>query len=352
MRRSRVLVVDDSASMRQLISAVLNNSPDLEVVGHAADPLEARQAIKELSPDVLTLDVEMPNMNGIEFLERLMRLRPTPVIMVSSLTHRGGEITTRALEIGAIDCVTKPSLGDARPFGDLAEKVRMAAGVRMLPARAPSTRAAAESTLRAYAPDGRIVAIGSSTGGVEALTAVLTALPADCAPVVVTQHMPPLFTRSFADRLDKLCKATVEEASDGAPLVPGRIYIAPGGSQHLEVVPGSSLRGSTNPPRCRLRESAPVNGHCPSVDVLFRSVVKACGAEAVGVILTGMGRDGAEGLLALRQAGATTLGQDAASSLIYGMPKAAFEIGAVERQLPLRKIGAEIATITNKLDRT
>jgi two-component system, chemotaxis family, protein-glutamate methylesterase/glutaminase len=353
MRKSRVLVVDDSASMRQLISAVLNTAPDLEVVGHAADPLEARQAIKELSPDVLTLDVEMPNMSGIDFLERLMRLRPTPVIMVSSLTHRGGEITTRALEIGAIDCVTKPSLGDVRPFGDLAEKVRMAATVRMLPARAASPRAsAAEPAGHAYAPDGRLVAIGSSTGGVEALTAVLTTLPADCAPVVVTQHMPPLFTRSFADRLDKLCKATVAEASDGAPLVPGRIYIAPGGSQHLEVVPGSSLRGSANPPRCRLREGPLVNGHCPSVDVLFRSVVKACGSEAVGVILTGMGRDGAEGLLAMRQAGASTLGQDAASSLIYGMPKAAFELGAVERQLPLRKIGAEIATITNKLDRT
>ncbi len=355
MRKSRVLVVDDSASMRQLISAVLNAAPDLEVVGHAADPLEARQAIKDLSPDVLTLDVEMPNMSGIDFLERLMRLRPTPVIMVSSLTHRGGEITTRALEIGAIDCVTKPSLGDTRPFGDLAEKVRMAASVRMLPPRAPSPLVPGPATKPvgpAYAADGRIVAIGSSTGGVEALTAVLTALPADCAPVVVTQHMPALFTRSFAERLDKLCAASVAEASDGAPLVPGRIYIAPGGSQHLEVAAGSSLRGSTHPPRCRLRETAPVNGHCPSVDVLFRSVVKACGGEAVGVILTGMGRDGAEGLLAMRQAGASTLGQDAASSLIYGMPKAAFELGAVERQLPLRKIGAEIATITNKLDRT
>ncbi len=354
MRKSRVLVVDDSASMRQLISAVLNGAPDLEVVGHAADPIEARQAIKDLSPDVLTLDVEMPNMNGIDFLERLMRLRPTPVIMVSSLTPRGGEVTTRALEIGAVDCVTKPSLGDSKPFSDLAEKVRMAAGVKMTPGGPTASRgvAAKAQAAVAYAWDGRIVAIGSSTGGVEALTAVLTALPEDCAPVVVTQHMPPLFTRSFAERLDKLCVATVAEATDGAPLLPGRIYIAPGGSQHLEVVSGSSLRSSANPPRCRLREAPPVNGHCPSVDVLFRSVVKAAGAEAVGVILTGMGRDGAEGLLAMRQAGAATLGQDAASSLIYGMPKSAFELGAVERQLPLRRIGAEIASMTNKLDRT
>ncbi len=353
MRKSRVLVVDDSASMRQLISAVLGAAPDLEVVGHAADPLEARQAIKDLSPDVVTLDVEMPNMNGLDFLEKLMRLRPTPVIMVSSLTSRGGEVTTRALEIGAIDCVTKPALGDVRPFGDLVDKVRMAATVRMAPSRAaPNAAPPAGRPAAAYAPDGRLVAIGASTGGVEALTAVLTALPPNCAPVVVTQHMPPLFTRSFAERLDKLCAATVAEATDGAPLLPGRVYIAPGGGQHLEVAAGSSLRGSANPPRCRLREAPPVNGHRPSVDVLFASVARAAGAEAVGVILTGMGRDGTDGLLAMRRAGAATLGQDAASSLIYGMPKVAFESGAVERQLPLRKIGAEIAAMTNTLHRT
>ena len=353
MRKSRVLVVDDSASMRQLISAVLCAAPDLEVVGHAADPLEARQAIKDLSPDVVTLDVEMPNMNGIDFLEKLMRLRPMPVIMVSSLTLRGGEVTTRALEIGAIDCVTKPGLGDARPFGDLAEKVRMAATVRMGPGRAaPVGAPPAARSADPYAPDGRIVAIGASTGGVEALTAVLTALPPNCAPVVVTQHMPPIFTRSFAERLDKLCAATVAEATDGAPLLPGRVYIAPGGGQHLEIAGGSSLRGSATPPRCRLKEAPLVNGHRPSVDVLFASVAKVAGADALGVILTGMGRDGADGLLAMRRAGASTLGQDAASSLIYGMPKAAFETGAVERQLPLRRIGAEIAAMTNKLHRT
>ena len=352
MRKSRVLVVDDSASMRQLITAVLSAAPDLEVVGHAADPLEARQAIKDLSPDVVTLDVEMPNMNGLDFLERLMRLRPTPVIMVSSLTSRGGEVTTRALEIGAIDCVTKPVLGDARPFADLAEKVRMAASVRMAPKGASAAGNPSARPADAYAPDGRIVAIGASTGGVEALTAVLTLLPSQCAPVVVTQHMPPVFTRSFAERLDKLCAATVAEATEGAPLLPGRIYIAPGGTHHLEVVGGAASRGSANPPRCRLRDSPSVSGHRPSVDVLFASVARMAGAEAVGVILTGMGRDGAEGLLAMRQAGAATLGQDAGSSLIYGMPKAAFESGAVERQLPLRKIGTEIAAMTNKYHRT
>ena len=348
MRKSRVLVVDDSASMRQLISAVLSAAPDLEVVGHAADPLEARQAIKDLSPDVVTLDVEMPNMNGLDFLERLMRLRPTPVIMVSSLTSRGGEVTTRALEIGAIDCVTKPSLGDTHPFADLAEKVRTAAGVRMAPKVAAPAGVPAAKAGDAYTPDGRIVAIGASTGGVEALTAVLTQLPPNCAPVVVTQHMPPVFTRSFAERLDKLCAATVAEATEGAPLLPGRIYIAPGGTHHLEIAGGAASRGSANPPRCRLRDTPSVSGHRPSVDVLFASVAKLAGAEAIGVILTGMGRDGADGLLAMRKAGAATLGQDAGSSLIYGMPKAAFELGAVERQLPLRKIGCEIATMTNK----
>lgn len=341
MRKSRILVVDDSPSMRRLISAVLGAAPDLEVVGQAADPHEARAAIKALEPDVMTLDVEMPNMDGIDFLERLMRLRPMPVVMVSSLTERGGEVTTRALEIGAVDCVLKPQLGDAEPFGDLVDKVRLAATVRMSAARAPHRPAPEARDPASYAPNGRTVAIGSSTGGVEALTAVLTILPQNCAPVVVTQHMPALFTRSFAERLDRLCAATVAEATDGAPLLPGRVYIAPGGDRHLEV---SASAGTL---RCRLRDAPLVNGHRPSVDVLFRSLAEAAGASSVGVILTGMGRDGAEGLLTLRRAGGATLGQDAASSLIYGMPRVAFELGAVERQLPLSRLGAEISAMTN-----
>ncbi len=343
MRKSRVLVVDDSASMRQLIASVLDAAPDIEVVGEACDPLEAREAIKLLNPDVITLDVEMPNMNGLDFLEKLMRLRPTPVIMVSNLTQRGGDITIRALEIGAMDCVNKPMPGDRELFGGLVDKVRQAAEARprltaSTGARAPTEAARTGST--PYRPSGRIVAIGSSTGGVEALTSVLSAFPANCPPTVITQHMPGTFTKSFADRLNRLSEASVTEAQDGAPLLPGRVYLAPGGlGRHLEVVGGDN-------PRCRLRAGDPVSGHCPSVDALFRSVAKVAGANALGVILTGMGRDGADGLLAMREAGARTLGQDAATSLIYGMPRTAFETGGVEKQLPLARIGAEILTLT------
>ena len=344
MRKNRVLVVDDSPSMRQLISSVLNSAPDIEVIGHAGDPLEAREAIKALNPDVLTLDVEMPNMDGLDFLERLMRLRPTPVIMVSNLTTRGGDIAIRALEIGAFDCITKPMPGDKELFAGLVDKVRLAAEARgrmSAPANGKDAKPVARPSKDAFRPNGWVVAIGSSTGGVEALTSVLSGFPANCPPTVITQHMPGTFTRSFAERLNRLCEATVSEAVEGAPLVPGRIYIAPGGtSNHLEI-------SGSDTPRCRLRPSDPVNGHCPSVDVLFRSVAKAAGAAALGVILTGMGRDGAAGLLTMRQAGARTIGQDAATSLIYGMPRTAFEAGAVEQQMPLKKIGAEILTLTS-----
>ncbi len=346
MKKTRVLVVDDSRSMRQLIGAVLATAPDIEVIGEAADPIEAREAIKALNPDVVTLDVEMPKMNGIDFLEKLMRLRPTPVIMVSNLTGAGAEVTIRALEIGAVDCIAKPQPGDRSMFDDLVAKVRTAADARVdhSPGHRREIRAEPESggRGRAYLSDGRLVAIGSSTGGVEALTALISAFPANCPPTVITQHMPPVFTKSFADRLNRLCAPTVTEATDGAPLLEGRVYIAPGSpTHHLEIVGGSA-------PRCRLRASEPVNGHCPSVDVLFNSVAKIAGAHAVGVILTGMGRDGAKGLFAMRSAGAATLGQDAATSLVYGMPKVAHEVGAVERQLPLGKIGPDIISITNK----
>ena len=344
MRKTRVLVVDDSRSMRQLIGAVLATAPDIEVVGEASDPLEARQAIKDLNPDVVTLDVEMPKMNGLDFLEKLMRLRPTPVIMVSNLTGAGGEATIRALEIGAVDCIAKPLPGDRILFEHLIDKVRGAADARVkqIPsAKNGGPHGSSERSKDLYRSDGRVVAIGSSTGGVEALTALLLNFPANCAPTVITQHMPPVFTRSFAERLNRLCAPTVAEAQDGAPLLEGCVYIAPGSpTHHLEIGGGKVMR-------CLLRAGEPVNGHCPSVDVLFNSVAKAAGAAAVGVILTGMGRDGAKGLLSMRQAGASTLGQDAAS-LVYGMPKSAFEAGAVEKQLPLKKIGLEIVSITNK----
>ncbi|EGF95527.1 Chemotaxis response regulator protein-glutamate methylesterase [Brevundimonas diminuta] len=325
-----VLVVDDSATMRSLISAVLRRDPEINVVGTAADPLEARTKIKELNPDVITLDVEMPNMNGLEFLEKIMRLRPMPVVMVSTLTQAGTDVTLAALEVGAVDAVAKPAPGvpAAEAFADLAEKVKVAARSRVRPLEDRAVRGH-EGVY--HADPNHVLAIGSSTGGVEALLTILSAFPADCPATVVTQHMPASFTKSFAARLNKVSAATVSEAEDGAPLKPGHVYIAPGGEAHLAVSGG----------RCRLVAADPVNGHRPSVDVLFGSVAQL-GRPMTGVILTGMGKDGAKGLLAMRQAGARTLGQDEASCVVYGMPRAAFELGAVERQLPLSRMASAI----------
>jgi two-component system chemotaxis response regulator CheB len=335
----RALIVDDSATMRSLICGILSRDPEIEVVGQAADPIEARAAIKALNPDVITLDVEMPNMNGLEFLEKLMRLRPMPVVMVSTLTVRGAEASLNALELGAVDCVGKPSTAGADAFDVLAARVKAAATARVRPLRTPPARApgAHGDEGADYAPDASLIAIGSSTGGVEALMQIVGALPANCPPTVITQHMPATFTRSFAERLNRASRAEVSEAVDGAPLAIGKVYLAPGGEAHLTV------SGS----RCRVAPGETVNGHRPSVDVLFRSVAKAVGAKATAAILTGMGRDGAQGLLAIREAGGRTLGQNEATSVVYGMPKAAFEIGAVERQLPLEKIAPEILNLTN-----
>lgn len=328
----RVLIVDDSPTMRGLISAALRRDPEIEVVGAAADPLEARALIKELNPDVITLDVEMPNMNGLEFLEKIMRLRPMPVVMVSTLTQAGADVTLAALEMGAVDAVGKPSAGVTamEAFADLGEKVKTAARSQVR-TRTPLAPAAPRADYHA-APD-HILAIGASTGGVEALLTILSAFPADCPATVVTQHMPATFTRSFAQRLDKASAARVQEAWDGAPVEPGCIYIAPGGEAHLEV--------SGVVPRCRLTHGETVSGHRPSVDVLFRSVARLK-RPMTGVILTGMGRDGARGLLEMREAGASTLGQDQASSVVYGMPRVAFEVGAVQRQLPLSRMASAI----------
>lgn len=334
----RVLIVDDSATMRSLIAATLRQDPEIEIVGQAGDPLQAREAIKQLSPDVITLDVEMPNMNGIEFLEKIMRLRPMPVIMVSTLTKQGAEVTLEALELGAVDCVAKPSTGGMHAFDGLAEKVKAAAKAKVRP-RATNT-AAIRPSVASYKSDGRILAIGSSTGGVEALITVLSHFPANCPATVITQHMPPSFTKSFAERLNRLCAAEVAEATEGAPVAPGKVYIAPGGGAHLEIAGTGALR-------CRLREGETVNGHRPSVDVLFHSVVKTVGGRAMGVILTGMGRDGASGLLAMRQAGASTLGQDESSCVVYGMPKVAFELGGVQKQVSLQKMASAILQLSN-----
>lgn len=334
----RVLIVDDSATMRKLIAASLSADAEFEVVGEAADPLQAREAIKALNPDVITLDVEMPNMNGLDFLERLMRLRPMPVVMVSTLTTRGAEITLAALELGAVDCVAKPTAMTPRAFDALPDKVRAAAGARVRAQRAAPTAREPDGQ---FSPGDSVVAIGSSTGGVEALLTLVERLPANCAPMVITQHMPATFTKSFAERLNRTCAAEVREARDGDPLTVGKVFLAPGGDSHLEVDGVSHLR-------CRVTPGPPVSGHCPSVDRLFESVARAAKARAVGVILTGMGRDGARGLLSIREAGGRTLGQNEATSVVYGMPKAAFEIGAVERQLPLEKIGPAIRQLTNR----
>ena len=338
---TRVLVVDDSATMRGLITAILSSDPDIDVIGQAGDAMEARQAIKQLNPDVVTLDIEMPNMNGLEFLEKIMRLRPMPVIMVSTLTHRGAEATLAALEIGAFDCVGKPAPGDVRPFYDLADKVKAAARSQRNYVRpaAVTAQPPVANTATDFRVGRKIVAIGSSTGGVEALITVLQKFPRNCPPTVITQHMPSTFTKSFAERLNRICAPVVQEATDGARLEIGKIYLAPGGERHLQVTNHSA-------PCCRLVERDPVNGHRPSVDVLFDSVAELAGRNAVGVILTGMGRDGAAGLLKMRHAGARTIGQNEKTCVVYGMPRVAFELGGVEQQLPLGSIGEEILKIT------
>jgi two-component system chemotaxis response regulator CheB len=339
MSRVRVLIVDDSPTMRSLIGAVLRRDPEIEVVGTAGDPLEARAAIKALEPDVLTLDIEMPNMNGLEFLEKIMRLRPMPVVMVSTLTQRGADATLQALEIGAVDCIGKPVGTDvAGAFGELADRVKTAAKARVRPMG--SVDRPTHTQGQRFTPNERIVAIGSSTGGVEALLTILSRFPANCPPTLVTQHMPATFTKSFAERLNRISGAQVAEATDGAPLQPGRVYIAPGGASHLEVV------GATAP-RCALREGEPVNGHRPSVDRLFHTLSHIAANRAVGVILTGMGRDGAAGLKAIRDQGGHTIGQDEQSCVVYGMPKAAAEMGAVERQLSLERIADAVLDLCN-----
>lgn len=337
MKPVRVLVVDDSAAMRGLIASTLSRDPGLAVVGEAADPLQAREAIKQLDPDVMTLDVEMPRMDGLDFLEKVMRLRPMPVVMVSSLTARSASVAIRAMELGAVDCVGKPSIEQPATFAGLPEIVKAAASARL--ERRPAVHAPAVRAAASYAPDGKVVAIGASTGGVEALIEIVSRFPANCPPTLIALHMPSPFTQSFARRLDGLTGARVVEAEDGAPIGPGVVHVARGGMQ-LEIAGAGALR-------CRMRRTDPVNGHRPSVDVLFGSVAKACGARAVGVILTGMGRDGAAGLMEMRAGGARTLGQNERTALVYGMPKAAFDCGAVEKEASLPDIAREILALTS-----
>ena len=304
----RVLVVDDSAVMRQLLTTLLSADPEIEVVGSAPDPHVAREKIKLLNPDVVTLDVEMPRMDGLTFLRKIMTLRPMPVVMVSTLTQAGAEITLEALEIGAVDFVAKPS-GEISSLQahfavELQTKVKTAARTKVGLRHAAPARAERPAQ-DASASNDKIVVIGASTGGVEALKVVLMGLPADCPPILITQHMPPRFTAAFAERLNRECPMTVSEAKHDEPIEPGHVYIAPG-SHHLQL----GRRSGRN--FCVLNDGPPVSGHRPSVDVLFRSAAQSAPAIAAGVILTGMGKDGAEGMLELRKAGVQTLGQDEA----------------------------------------
>lgn len=341
----RVLIVDDSALIREVLSRVLVRDGDIAVVGTASDPIEARDKIKQLTPDVVTLDIEMPNMNGLAFLDRLMRLRPMPVVMVSTLTRKGASETLLALELGAVDFVAKPSAdlsGGIEAFGiALREKVRAAAASRVHErAMAPVTPRIPIRT--AAGPNGAVIAIGASTGGVEAIRAVLAELPADCPPIVIAQHMPAGFTGRFAARLDELTDLTVVEAEDRLPLEAGHAYVAPG-DFHLRV------ERSSGHLKCRVGQEDPESGHRPSVDVLFESVARQVGPLAVGAILTGMGRDGARGLKKMREAGAYTLGQSPGSALVYGMPRVAFEEGGVVEQAPIEAIAAKLAAAVGRL---
>ncbi|MDP2882772.1 MAG: chemotaxis response regulator protein-glutamate methylesterase [Azonexus sp.] len=342
--KTRVLVVDDSALMRGLLSQLIGMAPDMEVVGAAPDAQTAREMIKALNPDVVTLDVQMPKMGGLEFLERLMRLRPMPVVMVSSFTETGSDTTLKALELGAIDFIGKPRADSGRSLDgygeDLVEKIRAAKGARLRGSMSSSATVPSllTPTRPGLAASGKIVFVGASTGGTEALKEFLLGIPADCPPILIVQHMPESFTASFARRLDALCAPRVIEAQGNEKVEPGTVYVAPGHS-HLLIRRGNS--GFLT----ELAVTAPVNRHRPSVDVLFDSAAALVGRKAVGVILTGMGKDGAQGLLRLRQAGARTFGQDETSCVVYGMPREAFLIGAVEEQCALddmarRVIGA------------
>lgn len=332
-----MLVVDDSAVARRVISEILTGDPRIQVVGTAADPFEAREKIATCDPQVLTLDVEMPRMDGIEFLRRMMPVYPLPVVVVSSLTTRGAEVALQAIEAGAVDVVPKPtrnlSWGIEAMVSELRSKVLMAATVRV--ARHKRAEATTPSTL-ATTTD-KILAIGASTGGTEAIRVVLQGLPANGPATVIVQHMPPGFTAAFANRLDEICPMKVKEARPGDRLFAGRALVAPAGL-HLEVV------RSGGEYHVELSEGAKVSGHRPSVDVMFRSVAQAAGKNAVGALLTGMGADGADGLLAMHQAGAATFAQDEATSVVWGMPRAAYERGATNRLVPLGRMSELLTT--------
>lgn len=341
----KVLIVDDSALIRSVMSEIIRSQPDMEVVGVAPDPLVARELIKQTNPDVLTLDVEMPKMDGLDFLERLMRLRPMPVIMVSSLTERGSEITMKALELGAVDFVSKPKMSIQSGMLDYAEliadKIRIASKAKIRPRvlsvvdHTKDTPGALPLVRNPLTSSEKLIIIGASTGGTEAIKNFLVQMPSDCPGILITQHMPEGFTRSFAKRLDGLCKISVSEAVGGERVLPGHAYIAPGHSHLLLARSGANYV-------TQLDTGEPVNRHRPSVDVLFRSAATYAGKNAVGVILTGMGKDGAAGMLEMKNAGAYNFAQDEATCVVFGMPREAIAIGATHEVAPLNELPTKV----------
>lgn len=359
MKKIRVVVVDDSALVRSLVAEIINREKDMECVGTANDPLIAREMIRELNPDVLTLDVEMPKMDGIEFLGRLMRLRPMPVVMISTLTERGADVTLRALELGAVDFVAKPRIGLVDGINDLAaqivDKVRVAASAHIKRATQPVVNSLATGVFDPSVPSpirpiGRIsteklICIGASTGGTEAIKEVLVQMPADSPGIAITQHMPPGFTTSFAARLNSLCQITVQEAVHGARILPGHAYIAPGGKQFRVDRSGANYI-------CVVEEGELVNRHKPSVEVLFKSVARVVGQNAFGIMLTGMGADGAKAMKEMKDAGSYNYVQDEASCIVFGMPREAILHGAADEILPLTDIApALLKKLSGSMDR-
>ena len=340
MARIKVIVIDDSALIRSILKEIINQQSDMEVVGAAPDPIIARDMIRTLNPDVITLDVEMPKMDGIDFLERLMRLRPTPVLMISTLTEKGSDVTLRALELGAVDFIAKPKLdiqhGMKEYAYEITNKIRIAAKARVHASKVGTTSSTTATLLRNKTTSTeKLLVFGASTGGTEALKEVLTGMPPDCPGIVIAQHMPEGFTKSFAARLDSLCHIRVKEAEHGDRILPGHAYLAPGHSHLLVGRSGANYI-------CELAQSEPVNRHRPSVDVLYRSASQHAAHNAIGIILTGMGKDGALGMKEMHDAGAYTFAQDEASCIVFGMPKEAIAQGGVDEVIPLNKMADRI----------
>jgi two-component system chemotaxis response regulator CheB len=350
MAKIKLLIIDDSALIRQMLTQIFNESDEIEVVGTAGDPIIAREKIKALNPDVLTLDVEMPRMDGLTFLRNLMRLRPMPVVMISTLTERGADVTLEALKLGAVDFVAKPKVvvsNSLREYADeIIGKVKMAASVKVnalandKTAVNSNTMATAAGLKKHFKTTNKIVALGSSTGGTEALKHMVKSLPGNAPAIVVSQHLPVAFSASFAKHVDEATEMSACIAKDGQLILPGNIYIAPG-DRHLLVVRDGARYV------CRLDDGAPVNRHKPSVEVMFRSIAQNVGSNAIGVMLTGMGADGAVAMKEMRDAGAINIIQDEATSVVWGMPGEAFKQGAAHHVLPLEKIAAQILALVD-----